>query len=121
MLFVQGPPVYVKVKIIEEESTSVFFPNEESVKETIDIYPSVRAESQVVNTAIMNKINYLSGPFQKQVYKPLQFIVEGKVVKGDIQKVQGDIIWIDTDDIVAEIEVAKIEKILWRGHPFEEI
>jgi hypothetical protein len=108
-----------KAAIYEEESTSVFFPNDESVRETIDIKPSVRTVSHVVNPAIMNKIRYLSRPFQKQAYKPLQFVLEGEIVKGEIQKVEDDILWIETDDVLTEIEIGKIEDVLWRGQPFD--
>ncbi|WP_317942560.1 hypothetical protein [Sporosarcina saromensis] len=116
----QGPPVYVKVKVLEEESTSVFFMNEEEVKETIEIQPSITqaGDTDEGNISILNKINYLSGPFQKQAYQPLQFVVEGQKVKGDIQRVQGNVLWIKTDQDVKEIEIEKIEDILWRGQSF---
>ncbi|WP_432357723.1 hypothetical protein [Sporosarcina sp. UB5] len=104
---------------MEEESTSVFVPNDESAWETIEVKPSVQTASHVVNPAIMGKIRYLSEPFRKQAYKPLQFIVEGDVVKGTIHKVEDDILWIEADDVVTEVEIAKIEDVLWRGQPFD--
>lgn len=116
----QGPPVYVKVSILEEESTSVFVPNVVSEWETVDIQPSNQTESHVVNPTIMNKIRYLSKPFQKQAYKPLQFMIEGGIVKGAIQKVEDNILWIEADDSITEVEIAKIEDVLWRGQPFDE-
>lgn len=119
LIFVQGPPVYVKVAVFEEESTSVFVPNDESVRETIDNNRSVQAASHVVNPAIMSKIRYLSRPFQKQVYKPLQFIVEGDRVKGEIQKYDEGSLWVVADDMITQIEIAKIEDVLWRGQPFD--
>lgn len=114
----QGPPVYVKVAVLEEESTSVFVPNEGSAREAIDIQPSVETASHVVNPAIMNKLRYLSEPFRKQVYTPLQFICEDGIVKGAIQKVEGDILWIEADDQITEVEIGKVEDVLWRGQPF---
>lgn len=116
----QGPPVYIKVAVYEEESTSVFVPNDLSVREAIDVNSSVQAESHVVNPAIMSKIRYLSEPFRKQAYKPLQFVIEGNLVKGAIHKVENGIVWIETDNMISEVEIAKIEDVLWRGQPFDE-
>ncbi|WP_252502459.1 hypothetical protein [Sporosarcina sp. Marseille-Q4943] len=108
-----------KASVFEEESTSVFVPKDESIRETIDIKSSVQTASHVVNPAIMRKIRYLNEPFQKQAYSPLQFIVEGDIVKGAIQKVEDDILWIESNDMITEIEIAKIEDVLWRGQPFD--
>jgi len=110
----------VKVAVFEEESTSVFVPNDVFVREAIDVKPSVQTVSHVVNPAIMRKIRYLSEPFRKQVYKPLQFVVKDGIVKGVIQKVENDILWVETDNMISEIEIARIEDVLWRGQPFDE-
>lgn len=107
----------MKVSILEEESTSVFVPNFD--RESIDIMPSVQNEGHIVNPAIMGKLRYLSRPFQKQAYKPLQFVLESGNVKGEIQKMDDDILWIETDDMITEIEIRQIEDILWRGQPFD--
>ncbi|WOV88432.1 hypothetical protein QWT69_04745 [Sporosarcina oncorhynchi] len=124
LLFVQGPPVFVKVKMVEEESTSVFIINHHTEKETLEVHPSSVNELETVavgtNSAIRQKIDYLSRPFQKQAYHPLQFIVEGKTVKGDIQKVQDSTIWIELDDEVTEVDIEKIEDVLWRGQSFDQ-
>ena len=67
----------------------------------------------------MGKLRYLSKPFQKQAYKPLQFVLEGGIVKGEIQKLEDDILWIETDIGLTEIEIRQIEDVLWRGQPFD--
>ncbi|MDW0117026.1 hypothetical protein QTL97_08775 [Sporosarcina thermotolerans] len=106
--------------VVEEESTSVFVLNEESVKETIEIASSSQVEqSKVVDPIILGKILYLSGPFQRAAYKPLQFLVDGKSVKGTIQRVEDDLLWIDADDEVTKLEIGKIDDVLWRGQSFE--
>lgn len=123
LLFVQGPPVFVKVKVVEEESTSVFSPDETFLKEKIDIastdIPLALAEDDSQKPEIRGLIDYLNRPFQKQAYQPLQFIVEGKTVKGDIQKVQDSTIWIGNDGDVTEVEISLIEDVLWRGQSFD--
>ncbi|MGG0669413.1 hypothetical protein [Sporosarcina koreensis] len=108
----------MKMIVFEEESTSVFVPSDVPEREAVDIMPSVQTASNVVNPAVMGKIRYLSEPFQKQAYTPLQFVVEGDIVKGAIQKMEDGILWIEADDLITEVEVAKIEDVLWRGQPF---
>ncbi|MCM3636957.1 hypothetical protein M3152_04425 [Sporosarcina luteola] len=109
----------MKMTVLEEESTSVFNPNDGLTRETIDILPSNLTASQVVNPVVMNKLRYLSEPFQKQAYTPLQFIIDGNTVKGAIQKVEDSFVWIESEDKITEVEIAKIEDILWRGQPFD--
>ncbi|MDN4606873.1 hypothetical protein [Sporosarcina highlanderae] len=110
----------MKKKVIEEESTSVFVLNEEVVKEIIEVASSRQMELKVADPNILTKIQYLSGPFQRSAYKPLQFMVEGKSVKGAIQRIEDDLLWIDQDDeVVTKIEIGKIEDVLWRGQSFE--
>ena len=124
LLFVQGPPVFVKVKVVEEESTSVFIFTNHTENETLEVQPSSESKSETAsgksNPAIRQKIDYLSRPFQKQAYHPLQFIVEGKTVKGDIQKVQDSKIWIESDDELTEVDIEKIDDVLWRGQSFDQ-
>ena len=122
LLFVQGPPMFVKMTkttVIEEESTSVFYPSESPERETIEINSSLQTETKVVNPVIENKIRYLSRPFQKQAYNPLQFVVEGDILKGNILKMEDDMLWIESDEVTTEIEIAKIDDILWRGQSFD--
>lgn len=81
--------------------------------------PSIQPASLEVNPVVMNKLRYLSAPFQRQAYTPLQFIVDGNMIKGAIQKVEDSMVWIESDDMTTEVEIAKIEDILWRGQPFD--
>jgi hypothetical protein len=109
-----------KKAVFEEESTSVFVPSVESVREAIDIKPAIQEEAtHVVDPILLGRIRYLSEPFQKQAYKPLQFVLEDGIVKGEIQKLENDILWIETNDEITELDIRKIEDVLWRGQPFQ--
>lgn len=124
LLFVDGPPVFIKVAIIVEESTSVFILNneEQSVLENEE-QVSV-AEVLPANPGIQRKVIYLSNSFRRQAYQPLQFVLEEETLSGRIEKIEQGTVWIDLEGAIHEIiavEMGKIEEVLWRGKPFEEI
>ncbi|MFD1206000.1 hypothetical protein ACFQ38_12955 [Sporosarcina contaminans] len=130
LLFISGPPpVFTKITIqkIEEESTSVFVMDELTEHEQIEVNPSPQHETQhetqheIENPVILNKITYLSEPFQRQVYQPLQFVIKGEKVKGTIQKIEDGSVWINCKDELKKVEIKHIEEVLWRGHPFDRV
>lgn len=112
LLFVQGPPIFIRVIATDEESTSVFLLNEDEVKSVVKAKPS-----------ILRRITYLEKGFQREVYRPLQFVIGDELLKGSIDKVERETVFINLDgegeEIVA-VELASIEEILWRGEPFIE-
>jgi len=123
LLFVDGPPVFIKVSINVEESTSVFIINneEQSVLENEE-QVSV-TEALPVNPDIQRKILYLSSSFRRQAYQPLQFVLEEETLSGTIEKIEEETVWIDLEganhEIIA-VEMGKIEEVLWRGKPFDQ-
>lgn len=125
LLFVHGPPVYIRVAVTDEESTSVFVSNGEE-KETDELGESELGEIKnagFVNPSIVKKIFHLGGPFQRQVYRPLKFIIGDETLSGEITSIDGDTVFIDLDgekDLIVAIEINKIEEVLWRGKPFQE-
>jgi len=124
LLFVDGPPVFIKVAIIAEESTSVSSLNneEQSVLENEE-QVSV-AEVLPVNLGVQRKVIYLSNSFRRQAYQPLQFVLEEETLSGTIEKIEQGTVWIDlegADHEIIAVEMGNIEEVLWRGKPFEEI
>lgn len=123
LLFVDGPPVFIKVAIIVEESTSVFLLNNEEQSMLENEEQVSVTEALPVNLDIQRKIIYLSNSFRRQAYQPLQFVLEEETLSGTIEKVEEETVWIDLEganhEIVA-VEMGKIEEVLWRGKPFDE-
>ncbi|HJF32690.1 MAG TPA: hypothetical protein K8V56_13080 [Sporosarcina psychrophila] len=124
LLFVDGPPIFIKVAITVEESTSIFISTSEE-------RPVAEYEEQVsvvealpVDPIMQRKVIYLSNSFRRQAYQPLQFVMEDETVTGTIEKVEEETVWIglggENDEVVA-VEMAKIEEILWRGKPFVDV
>lgn len=135
LMFVQGPPVYIKVTIKDEESTSVFVTNEDESQvvaqdglEEIEqqVIQEVQEEQplqKMPDPSIIRRINYLGSPFARQVYRPLQFVMGEEKVKGTIEKIEGETLIIEMAEGEKEfvaIEMGRIEEILWRGNPFVE-
>jgi hypothetical protein len=122
LLFVHGPPIYIRVAITEEESTSVFVLTEEETGDFIEDAEEVQ-ETAPANSEVFNKIISLGRPFQRQVYKPLQFVFENEVLKGAINRVDGETLFIelvDEEDLIVAVEINTIKEVLWRGKPFSE-
>ncbi|QTD41235.1 hypothetical protein [Sporosarcina sp. Te-1] len=134
LLFVQGPPVYTRIIVSDEESTSVFVMIEDG-KSTMedapeyDITPVFDGESlpsddndeRPSHPVIFDTLHYLNNPFRRQVYRPLQFYLKEEQVKGSLRKVEGDIIWIDPlegGEGPVKLVINEIESIHWRGQPF---
>lgn len=113
LLFVKAPPVFVRVEVVQEESTSIFVKSFDEHDET--------PAAPVINEAIRTKLKKLCEPFYRQVYTPLQFRINNELVKGTIDRCDGDTIFIRTQDTPGEVTayiIEEIEEILWRGAVF---
>jgi hypothetical protein len=129
LLFVHGPPVYNKITITVEESTSVIMLNEEAL-EVSDVMERKEQEQQdvtqsleVADPSVIRRIVYLGSPFPRQVYQPLQFVMGDETLTGIIEKIEGETVLIEIDEGEKEfvaVEIGRIEEILWRGSPFVE-
>ncbi|WP_318615921.1 hypothetical protein [Sporosarcina sp. YIM B06819] len=127
LLFVQGPPVFIRVVTKHEESTSVFvlsgeepeMASEVELEQEIEQTTAVKA----ANPSVIRRITYLGTPFSRQVYRPLQFVLSDETLTGTIEKIDGETVFIgigeDGSELVS-VEMANIEEILWRGDPFAE-
>ena len=129
LIFFQGPPVFIKVVTKHEESTSVFMLSGEEL-EVASEFEAVQEETpeqltavKVADPSLLRKIMYLGTPFSRQVYRPLQFVLDGETLTGSIEKIEGETVLIgigeDASELVS-VEMARIEEILWRGDPFVE-
>jgi len=129
LIFFQGPPVFIKVVTRHEESTSVFMlsgeePEVASEAEAVqEETPEQQTAVKVADPSLLRKIMYLGTPFSRQVYRPLQFVLDGETLTGSIEKIEGETVLIGVGEDASElvsVEMAKIEEILWRGDPFVE-
>lgn len=131
LLFVQGPPVFIRVVTKHEESTSVFVLSGEEQEFVSELEEQVEQQQEqeqapsvnVAESSMMRRIMYLGTPFSRQVYRPLQFVLADETLTGTIEKIEGETVFIgiggDGTELVS-VEMAKIDEILWRGDPFIE-
>jgi len=124
LLFVHGPPVFIRVVVTDEESTSVFTPIMEEELERLDeIELGLDKIAQEVITSVTRRIAYLGGAFQKEVYRPLEFDLGEETIIGALGKVEGNTVFIELsgeEESVVAIELSTIKEIFWRGKPFTE-
>ncbi|WP_172369883.1 hypothetical protein [Sporosarcina jiandibaonis] len=125
LLFVHGPPIYIRVATTDEESTSVFVLNGEEMEEFIhteEVEEVEEVQKKVrTNSEVFNKITNLGRPFQRQIYKPLQFVLEDEILKGAINRVDDETVFIELaneEDLIITVEIDTIKDVLWRGKPF---
>lgn len=137
LLFVQGPPVYIRV-VMEEESTSVFELETTLTDDTLTsvtnksveqeqlpskMEPVVHKHTKVQSNGIIKKLQYLATPFPKQAYKPLHFVIGEEVITGEIEELKEQTVIIQLDNpepnAFVSIEMNDICEVLWRGAPFE--
>ena len=124
LLFVHGPPIFVRVAMTDEESTSVFVLNEDEFAKPSDTELNEVGTVLTVRPSIFRRITELGKPFQRQVYRPLQFIIGEETLSGEIVKIEGETILFKIDgeeDLLVGVEMSTIEEILWRGMPFKEL
>jgi hypothetical protein len=129
LLFVHGPPVFIKIAITVEESTSVFKLNEEALEVSGETERKEQAKQEetkslkAADPTVIKRVMYLSTPFPRQVYQPLQFVIGNETLTGIIEKIEGNTILIEIDkgdnEFVA-VEMGSIDEILWRGTPFDK-
>lgn len=122
LLFIDGPPIVIRELTTVEESTSVFVSNQAVEEEESKTNEEEIQSVALVNPSIVKKLTELSEPFHRQVYKPLTFIAGDELLRGKVQKVEGEIVYIELDhekDTVLPVDISKIQKVLWRGEPFE--
>ncbi|WP_438316336.1 hypothetical protein [Sporosarcina sp. FA9] len=123
MLFVDGPPVFIRVVVRDEESTSVFMMNEEELQESDEQVVLTENTNPEIDLSVLKRVIYLDGAFQRAIYKPLQFITSNEILKGSINKIEGETVFIDLhgeNEGVVALEISSIDDILWRGHPIHE-
>ncbi|MFJ7932899.1 hypothetical protein [Sporosarcina sp. NPDC096371] len=133
LMFVQGPPVYIKVVPKQEESTSVFVMSGEEKEVPSEVDQEIVNEleppledlkpEKVVDPSLVRRIMYLGTPFSRQVYHPLQFVLDDGLLTGTIEKIEGETVFIRTGEDGRElvaVEMASIGEVFWRGDPFAE-
>ncbi|MFJ7970525.1 hypothetical protein [Psychrobacillus sp. NPDC096389] len=117
LIYIQGPPVFhlpprekletemeeqVKEEIEQDESTSIY---------------ELRTSMSDKTLAILEKLRFLSKPFQRKVYRPLVFhLNDGSLLQGEVEKVENEVVTFSVGaGELMKYRVEQIERIIWRG------
>ncbi|WP_144509477.1 hypothetical protein [Bacillus sp. FJAT-22090] len=111
LLFIKGPPVFhlppgVRVEIQMEEEQD----------ESTSIY-EIRSSMTEKTIAILDKLKFLSKPFQRKVYRPLVFHLEdGALIQGEVDSVDDEQVTfsIGAGELMT-YKIDQVKRIVWRG------
>ena len=121
LLFVSGPPIYIAVPFIEEESTSIFI---KEVDEEKELVKGLSVEIKETKPAIITKLNRIRTSFGQQIYRPLTFHLDAdEKITGNVTKFEGNTIVVEIngdEDTIVSIELSEIQDIKWRGKSLPE-
>ncbi len=118
LMFVSSPPVYEKVSVVGEESTSIFSEEVELVAEE-----ETPSSFQEVDASILKKVEKLRSSIGQRVYQGLTFVLATEEIKGNVGKVIDQTITIETDgnkEKEVTVDLNQIKDILWRGQTLPE-
>ncbi|MCZ2257210.1 hypothetical protein [Sporosarcina sp. G11-34] len=121
LMFVSGPPIFIAVPFIEEESTSIFVIDVDEQKEIAEGLP---VEINETKPAIIAKLNRIQTSFGQQIYRPLTFhLDEDERITGNVSKFEGNTIVVEIDgdeDTIVSIDLSEIQDVKWRGKSLPE-
>ena len=117
LIYIQGPPVF---HLPPREKLEIEM--EEQVKEEIEqddstsIY-ELRTSMTDKTLAILEKLKFLSKPFQRKVYRPLVFhLNDGSLLQGEVEKVENEVVTFSVGaGELMKYRVDQVERIIWRG------
>lgn len=128
LLFIKSPVIrkFVYTPVLLEESTSVFElahtrQQERQVDSFVVDIPKATEETTTEKTMdprIQRSLNYLNHPFRRELYQPLEVIMQEQVVKGKIHEVTDDLLWMKTEETLISISIDDIQEIHWKQQSF---
>ncbi|EMR05216.1 hypothetical protein C772_02792 [Bhargavaea cecembensis DSE10] len=122
LLFVNAPPAYFVTEpvysreAVEGEVQEAADGDEESTS----VYELPKRPEETAR--LLTQLRFLSRPFQREVYRPIQFrLKNGTEVTGEIEQLEDGRLFIREqieDEQHRELSVDELEAIWWKGKPF---
>ncbi|MBK3494911.1 hypothetical protein JFL43_08555 [Viridibacillus sp. YIM B01967] len=128
LLFIKAPPAF----FIDIENTSVFQIVAEAVveenieeviedmvtEEAVEPIPIVIKDSEIRRK--IERLQFLSAPFQQHAYRPLQFrLTDGRIIEGIVDLVlQDEVLLKSYSGVVHPTKITELMEIKWRGKTF---
>ncbi|MGG0644262.1 hypothetical protein ABE021_09995 [Sporosarcina gallistercoris] len=117
------------VEVVKEESTSIYWSaNDPDLTEQNELLQEETVPHQVkevsIDSPVVKRLRYLSEPFPRNAYRPLQFLVNGQLLTGGISAMTDSQIAIEvkqeSKDLneIRTLNLQEIEEVFWKGTPF---
>lgn len=121
LLFVDAPPVYfVSEPVYSREEVEEVLAEEEVVDESTSVYELPKRPEETAR--LLTQLRFLSRPFQREVYRPIQFrLKDGTVINGEILNLEESKVavkGINEEKIEMELSIDDLDAIWWKGRPF---
>lgn len=123
LLFVDSPPIhFISEPVYSREGSGdeVAVLNEADLDESTSVY-SLPGRAEEIEK-LLNQLRFLSRPFQRQAYRPIQFrLKDGGSVTGDIERMSEGKVHIRNaveEGETREIPIDSLQAIWWKGKPF---
>ncbi|MEV9640505.1 hypothetical protein ABZ756_07385 [Mammaliicoccus sciuri] len=124
LLFIKSPVIrkFMCTPTVEEESTSVFeMEHTREAERVIELPQLVVSDEEVsveVNPYIQKNLDYLVHPFRKELYQPIEIVTEERVVKGILEELKDDVLWMKEGEDLTSITIHDIRDIKWKQQSF---
>lgn len=120
-------------ELSKEESTSIYWSGndselvgeaEQSVNQVVPEEVVAATMDSAMDSPIVKKLRYLSEPFPRSAYRPLQFLVNGQLLTGDISVMTDSQIALEVQqeskdmNEIRTLDLQEIEEVFWKGSPF---
>lgn len=122
MLFVAAPPAYFVSEPVysREVAEDEVLEETDGQEESTSVYELPKRPEETAR--LLKQLRFLSRPFQREVYRPIQFrLKDGSEVIGEIEQLEDGRLFIREqieDEQQRELSVEELEAIWWKGKPF---
>ncbi|MFC7365381.1 MULTISPECIES: hypothetical protein [Bhargavaea] len=121
LLFVDAPPAYfVSEPVYSREAVAEAEVEVDGEEESTSVYELPKRPEETAR--LLTQLRFLSRPFQREVYRPIQFrLKDGSEVIGEIEQLEDGRLFIKEqieDEQQRELSVDELEAIWWKGKPF---
>ncbi|MGE7622560.1 hypothetical protein ACQKMD_05680 [Viridibacillus sp. NPDC096237] len=125
LLFIKAPPAFfIDINIDSTPDT------EDAIEEVVveNVVKEVTEQEKSITPVIedaevrrkIERLEFLSAPFQQQAYQPLQFgLSDGRIIEGIVDRVMQDEVLLKSySGVVYPTKINELVEIKWRGKVF---
>lgn len=126
LMFINSPSVISRIRIQNEESTSIFVKHdsiEQEEERPVEMTKENASEKKEILPSIEKQLNKIQSPFGRHLYRPVQIqLNDAQTFIGNIENVEDATVFLKVEESekTIPIQVTDISDILWRGKSIPE-